>query len=60
MGFCKKIIQDYVSLYETRECDIEAPDIHRFPRVDGLSTRPPGLVRHNNLLLNKEDNLEVS
>ena len=37
---CKKIIQKLVSIYETCECDIGAPDIHRFPRVDGLSTGP--------------------
>ena len=24
-------------------CDIGAPNIHRFPRVDGLSTGPPGI-----------------
>ena len=41
---CKKIIQDEVSIYDTCECDIEAPDIHRFPKVDGLSTRPPDIV----------------
>ena len=29
-------------IYETCECDIETPDIHRFPRVDGLSMGPPG------------------
>ena len=42
-------MQECVSIYETCdcaigcECDIGAPDIHRFPRVDGLSTGPPGL-----------------
>ena len=30
----------------TCECDIEAPDIHRFPWVEGLSTGPPGKGRH--------------
>ena len=30
----------------TCECDIEAPDIHRFSRVDGLSKVPPGYGRH--------------
>ena len=29
-------MQEWVSIYETYECDIGAPDIHRFPRVDGL------------------------
>ena len=38
---CKKIIQEKVSIYETCERDIGAPDIHRFLRVDGLSTGPP-------------------
>ena len=45
---CKEIIQKCVSIYETCECDIGALDIHRFSRVDGLSTRPLGLgVSHN-------------
>ena len=26
---CKKIIQKLVSIYETNECDIRTPDIHR-------------------------------
>ena len=39
---CKKIIQEEVLIYETCERDIGAPDIHRFPWVDGLSTGPPG------------------
>ena len=39
---CKKIIKEWVSIYETCECDIGAPDIHRFPRIDMLSTGPPG------------------
>ena len=39
---CKKIIQEWVSIYETCECDIGAPDIHRFPRIDMLSTGPSG------------------
>ena len=46
MNFYKKIIQEEVSIYETCEHDIGAPDIHRFPRVDGLSTGPLGLGRH--------------
>ena len=33
-------------MYETCECDIEEPNIHRFPWVDGLSTGPPGHGRH--------------
>ena len=40
---CKKIIREWVSIYETCECDIGAPDIHRFSQVDGLSTGPPGI-----------------
>ena len=40
---CKKIIQKWVSIYETCDYDIRAPDIHRFPQVDGLSTGPPGI-----------------
>ena len=43
---CKKYTQKWVSIYEACECDIGAPDIHRFPRVDGLSTGPPGYGRH--------------
>ena len=39
---CDKIIQKWVSIFETNECDIRILDIHRFPRVDGLSTGPPG------------------
>ena len=35
-------MHEWVSVYETCECDIGAPDNHRFPRVDGLSTGPPG------------------
>ena len=35
-------MQEWVSIYETNECDIGTPDIHRFPQVDGLSTEPPG------------------
>ena len=37
---CKKIIQKWVLIYETCECDIRAPDIYRFLRVDELSTGP--------------------
>ena len=39
---CKKNTQKWVSIYETCECDIRAPDIHRFLQVEGLSTGPPG------------------
>ena len=42
MVVCNKNIRKWVSIYETCECDIRAPDIHRFPQVDGLSTGPPG------------------
>ena len=35
-------MQEWVSIYETNECDIEKPGIHRFSQVDGLSTGPPG------------------
>ena len=42
MVLCKKNIQKWVSIYETCECDIEAPDIHRFPRVDGSQWDTPG------------------
>ena len=38
---CEKIIQKWVSIYETCECDIGA-QIHRFSWIDGLSTGPPG------------------
>ena len=30
-------MQEWVSIYETCECDIEAPDIHKFPTFEGLS-----------------------
>ena len=46
MVVCKKNIQKWVSIYEICECDIGAPDIQRFPRVDGLSTGPPGYGHH--------------
>ena len=39
---CELNMQEWVSIYETYECDIGAPDIHRFLRVNGLSTRPLG------------------
>ena len=29
-------------VYETCESDIGIPDFHRIPKVDRLSTRPPG------------------
>ena len=40
--YCELNMQEWVSIYETRECEIGGPDCHRFPRVDGLSTRPSG------------------
>ena len=40
---CKINIQKWVSIYETCECDIRAPDIHRFPRVDGVVNWTPGI-----------------
>ena len=36
--YCELNMQEWVSIYETYECDIEPPDIHRFPRVDELSS----------------------
>ena len=50
---CKKIIQKWVSIYETCECDIGAPDIYRFLRVDGLSMGPrdKGVTKFTNLPL---------
>ena len=48
MVICTKIILKWVSIYETNERDIEIPDIHMFPRVEGLSTGPPGFgVSHH-------------
>ena len=41
--YCELNMQEWVSIYEACECDIGAPDVHRFPRVDGLSTGPPRL-----------------
>ena len=35
-------MQEWVSIYETNECDIGTSDIHRFSQVDRLSTGPPG------------------
>ena len=35
-------MQEWVSIYETNECDIGTPYIHKFSQVDGLSTGPPG------------------
>ena len=35
-------MQEWVSIYETNECDIGALDVHRFSQVDRLSTGPPG------------------
>ena len=40
-------MQEWVSIYETNECDIGTPDIHRFPQVDGLSKGAPGWGCHN-------------
>ena len=40
--YCELNMYEWVSIYETCECDIGAPDIHRYPRVDGLSTGPLG------------------
>ena len=40
-AYCELNIQELISIYETYECDIGAPDIHKFPRVDGLSTGSP-------------------
>ena len=48
---CKKIIQKWVSIYETNECDTGIPNIHRFLQVDGLSTGPPGFGASQLLLL---------
>ena len=56
--YCELNMQELVSIYETCECDIGAPDIHRFMLVDGLSTGPPGFgasqlsirVRYKNTL----------
>ena len=39
-------MQEWVSIYETNECDIGTPDIYRLPHVDGLLTGPPDLGRH--------------
>ena len=33
-------MQEWVSVYETNECDVGTTDIHRFLQVDGLSTEP--------------------
>ena len=35
-------MQEWISIYETCEYDIEAPDIHMFPQVDGLLMGPLG------------------
>ena len=35
-------MQEWVSAYETNECDIGTTDIHRFSKVDRLPTGPPG------------------
>ena len=40
--YCELNMQEWVSIYETYECDIGAPDIHRFPGVDRLPMGPPG------------------
>ena len=46
--YCELNMQEWVSIYETDECDIGAPDIHRFSWVDGLSTGPPGFRASQN------------
>ena len=43
-------MQEWVSIYETNECDIGILDIHKFPQVNGLSTGPPGKGCHNMVL----------
>ena len=35
-------MQEWVSIYETNECDIGTSDIDRFSQVDSLSMGPPG------------------
>ena len=35
-------MQEWVSIYETNECDIGTLNIYRLPQVDELSTGPPG------------------
>ena len=35
-------MQEWVSIYETNECDIGTPDIHRFLQVNGSSMGPSG------------------
>ena len=35
-------MKKWVLIYETCECEIEAPDIHRFSRIGRLSMGPPG------------------
>ena len=40
--YCELNMQEWVSIYETYECDIGALDINKFSRVDGLSTGSPG------------------
>ena len=42
LNICELNMQEWVSIYETNECDIGTPDIYRFPQVDGLSMGPPG------------------
>ena len=39
---CELNMQEWVSIYETNECDIRTPDIYRFLQVEELSTGPPG------------------
>ena len=35
-------MQEWVLIYETNECDIGTPNIHKFSQVGGLSTGAPG------------------
>ena len=44
-------MQEWVSIYETNECDIRTPDIYRFMQVEELSTGPPGWGCHKNSLI---------
>ena len=38
---CKKIIQKWVSIYETCECDIGVPNIYKFLQVDEVVNGTP-------------------
>ena len=39
---CELNMQEWVSIYETNECDIRTSDIYPFLQVDGLSMGPLG------------------